>query len=213
MAGNKRRRAKGVIRKAEDDQVNTAPSPSASEPTSLSTSKKRRTSGGFHIAGDDQVNVASPPLASPPTFLSTFNLDSNYPIFKRFCDLLSIAEIVALTRTCKALSNLYRYLLPMHWDIDKNLRRFVDDPYRFRSQMGKCDALISGSFAVQFFERVTWTASDLDIFIQEGNRANAFKEHLIKIEGYALVKSQHREPYGMSSLVEVSGLEACLRRC
>ena len=75
-------------------------------------------------------------------FLSTFDRESHYPIFSALCDYLPIASIVSLTRTCKKLSGLYHYLLPVQWDVDKALRRFVDDPLGFRSQMARCDALM-----------------------------------------------------------------------
>lgn len=52
--------------------------------------------------------------------------------------------------------------------------------------MGKHDALISGSFAIQFFERVMWKESDLDIFIGQGPGAEALEDYLCKQEGYSL---------------------------
>ncbi|MCJ1267056.1 hypothetical protein MMC22_006941 [Lobaria immixta] len=46
------------------------------------------------------------------------------------------------------------------------------------------NALVSGSVAVQFFERVLWKESDLDIFIEEGKDAKAFGKYLTEREGY-----------------------------
>ena len=106
-------------------------------------------------------------VAIRPSFMSVFD--------RHMCDHLSIAEIVALTRTCKKYADLYQYLLPAQWNVDRKLRCFVRDPYGFRSQMAKTDALISGSFAFQFFERTSWKPSDLDIFVEHGEHGECAK--------------------------------------
>ena len=76
-----------------------------------------------------------------------------YHIYASLISYLSIAEVVTLTRTCKKLSNLYRELLRSLWDVDRDLRQFVKNPYEFRAQLGRQDALVSGQFAHQFFNR------------------------------------------------------------
>lgn len=119
-----------------------------------------------------------------PSFLDIFHLESRYPIFDRICSFLAIDSIIALTRTCRALSGLYQSLIPLQWNVDRHLSRFVRDPQLFRSQMAIRNALVSGSLAVQFFERVVWKESDLDIFIQEGKDAKAFGKYLTEKEGY-----------------------------
>ena len=48
--------------------------------------------------------------------------------------------------------------------------------------MGTFDALISGSFAVQFFEGVTWTESDLDIFVEYGSDAKEMEAYICSVE-------------------------------
>ncbi|MCJ1467351.1 hypothetical protein MMC07_005975 [Pseudocyphellaria aurata] len=50
--------------------------------------------------------------------------------------------------------------------------------------MGRYGALVSGGFATQFFERVLWKESDLDIYIEKGHEADAFGAYLISKEGY-----------------------------
>ncbi|RYP32147.1 hypothetical protein DL767_005383 [Monosporascus sp. MG133] len=52
--------------------------------------------------------------------------------------------------------------------------------------LGRSNALISGSFALQFFERVVWPDSDLDIMIQEGVGLEEMKGFLIDKERYRL---------------------------
>ncbi|KAL9627261.1 MAG: hypothetical protein Q9204_006697 [Flavoplaca sp. TL-2023a] len=129
-------------------------------------------------------------LAAPSeraiTFVNTFSRDAHYPIFSCLCDHLSIGGILALSKTCKDFSDIYDYLLPMYWNMDKRLQRFVNDPTGLRSKMGELDVLISGSFAIQFFERVTWPSSGLDLYVEEGERSDALYAYLVDSEGYTL---------------------------
>lgn len=123
---------------------------------------------------------------SNPSFLDIFDLESRFPVFDRICFYLPINSIIALTRTCRKLSTLYQSLIPRQWNVDRLLGRFVRNPQLFRSQMGRCDALVSGSAAIQFFDRVFWKEADLDIYIEEGENADAFGEYLTEMEGYKL---------------------------
>jgi hypothetical protein len=62
--------------------------------------------------------------------------------------------------------------------------------------MTRCDALISGSFALQFFDRVVWSESDLDIYVQhsrltaQSEESDALAQYLVSVEGYALDRMQ-----------------------
>ena len=136
-----------------------------------------------------------------PKAVGFLDLLQAYPIFSKISSFLAVRETVFLSRTCKALSHLHRTLLSSnHWDVDRDLRRFVKDPRRLRQQLGQHNALISGSFALQFFERVTWEKSDLDIFLGHGE-VESFKQYLVEEEGYRLVSDQI--DYGMEALLEV----------
>ena len=139
--------------------------------------KRHRGRRGFR---DDTLSVSS---SSRPEFLSVFDSETHYPIFSAFCGYLSISEIVSLTRTCKKLSGLYRYLLPVQWDVDEALRRYFDDPRCFRSQMAKCDALLTGQFATQYFERTVSEAQRLDVIVQRG-RSQLISNYLSNEVGY-----------------------------
>ena len=58
--------------------------------------------------------------------------------------------------------------------------------------MGICNALISGSFALQYFEGVRWTEPDLDMFVEDGSDATEMEHYLCKSEGYRV--SSERDP-------------------
>lgn len=134
----------------------------------------------------DFLSVAS---SSRPNFLGTFEPESHYPIFSTFCACLSIAEIVSLTRTCKLLSSLYQYLVPVQWDVDKALRHYVNDPHGFRSQLAKYDALVFGHCANDYFERTVGKCQYLDVAVQQGGGSELFSNYLSHGAGYAVTKS------------------------
>lgn len=119
------------------------------------------------------------------TFFHIFDT-SQYPIHSLICEYLPIGAIIALTRTCRRLSGLYKYLLSTQWNIHRSLRRFIHDPLALRSQMAKSDALISGSFALHFFDRSTWQPEDLDLYAQDGEQSSSLCKHLQTSEGYFL---------------------------
>ena len=50
--------------------------------------------------------------------------------------------------------------------------------------MGKHGALLSGSFTIQFFERVMWQESDLDVFVEKGVDPSNFERYLCEKGGY-----------------------------
>lgn len=117
--------------------------------------------------------------------------DRYYPIFLMIISCLDIHSIVSLTRTCKSLSGLYNELVPLLWDANRSLTRYVKDPKAFRSQLALGNALISGSFVVQFLDRVEYPDADLDIFVQSETGLYTAPDvslikHLVEKEGYIL---------------------------
>lgn len=145
-----------------------------------------------------------PDKMTKTSILDIMQLESRYPVFDRICSHLSIDSIIALTRTCRGLSTLYHSLIPLQWNVDRLLSRFVQDSQFFRSQMGKNNALVSGSVAIQFFERVVWKESDLDIYIEEGEKATAFGNYLTEEEGYEFQRATENGPYKMHDIKQVS---------
>lgn len=137
---------------------------------------------------------------SPPTLLSLLGHES--PIRNKIWELLPPDAAIMLSRTCKTLHSLHGGLC----DINHRLSRFVTDPIALRSLMGAHNALIAGSFAVQFFARLHYKEADLDIFLEKGSAVEAFDVHLRKIENYELegTGKEKGQPYMMGSLDEVS---------
>lgn len=105
------------------------------------------------------------------------------PIFDNIFDHLGIADIVALTRVSKALSTLYTDYVSLHWNVDKHLARFVADPKALRHHMGMNRSLIVGSIPMQFFSRLSWKDSSLDILVENGPEAEAMMAYIAS-QGY-----------------------------
>ncbi|QDS77712.1 hypothetical protein FKW77_004048 [Venturia effusa] len=130
----------------------------------------------------------------------------NWTIFNNVASRLPASDVFSLQRVCKATAPIYKELQRTGWNVDKRLGRFFRDPVLFRWTLGINDALVSGSFALQFFERVMWKESDLDIFVQEGAGFDNMCSHLIEKEGYALQSHQAQEQlrhYHVDLLVEI----------
>jgi hypothetical protein len=77
--------------------------------------------------------------------------DKYWTIFDTVASFLPIGDILALQRTCKVVAPIYEQLQKSQWNIDKRLERFFKDPRKFREKIGESEALVSGSFALQFF--------------------------------------------------------------
>lgn len=102
-------------------------------------------------------------------------------------DYLDFTDIISLTQVSKALSTIYPDLLLQQWDINAWVGRHVSDAKDFRRTRGRNNALIVGSLPLQFFSRVYWEGSSLDILVQEGQESDAIVSYIRK-EGYSTPK-------------------------
>lgn len=118
-----------------------------------------------------------------------------YPIFDSICAYLDPKDIYAFRLTTKQLSPFFEILFRSQWNINRKLTRFVRDPIGLRSQLGRHGALISGSFAVQFFDRGVWEAG-LDVYVH-GSNADGLGEYLVGREGYVVRDVRTEENGGL----------------
>ncbi|KAH9948728.1 hypothetical protein B0H21DRAFT_210856 [Amylocystis lapponica] len=85
------------------------------------------------------------------------------------CDIIfscsSPAALVRFSRTCRtALAAVKAYVVHA-FSINRHLSRFFDDVPAFRTLQARTSTLISGSSAVQFFDRSYYPESDLDLYV------------------------------------------------
>jgi hypothetical protein len=112
-----------------------------------------------------------------------------YPIFDNICAHLDPVDILFFRLTTKKLSPSFESLFKTQWNINRQLTGFVKDPVSLRSLLAEHDALISGSFALQFFEREIWDDCGLDIFVETlspSRTSDPLGEYLMGREGYEL---------------------------
>lgn len=134
----------------------------------------------------DNVNQSKITLSS---LLST----NNEPVRRSLASFLDPRSLLALSGTSQELRSSIRENV---WNINSRLQFFVEDPIAFRTILGNHQGLISGSFALQFFETVRWDDSDLDLFFEkehpnfgadkEGSGYQQMITHLVEMEGYSL---------------------------
>jgi len=65
--------------------------------------------------------------------------------------------------------------------------------------MARFNALLSGSFALQFFDRVVWKDSDLDVYVQspwlrsDNTSLLVLGQYLVSTDGFNIGKTQKVE--------------------
>ncbi|KAF8863521.1 hypothetical protein BDZ45DRAFT_670125 [Acephala macrosclerotiorum] len=166
------------------------PPKKGSRKSASKASKKKKTSS----KASSKASANTPPVSAR----SWQDIFLNYTIFDTISTQLNPRDLFALRATTKQLAGSFDTLFKTQWNINSSLGRFSRDPVRFRSMMAQCDALISGSFALQFFARKVWMDSDLDIYVQSGpaKRPQAFGQYLLAEEGYTLDNAKHVDIYG-----------------
>jgi hypothetical protein len=83
-----------------------------------------------------------------------------------FWPILSIVRLKAVNFLLKSIIEGY---IRNQWDIDSFLSEWFDGEHRpceFREVLGQCDGIVSGSQALQFFDRTYFPDSDFDIFLR-----------------------------------------------
>ena len=82
------------------------------------------------------------------------------------------------------MHTVYAWFAEKAWDPSWRYRRWFVHVNAFRRLLRRCNAVVSGSFALQFFDRKRYIGSDMDIFLRCAG-ADEFCAWLKK-EGYRL---------------------------
>ncbi|KAI0755934.1 hypothetical protein BC629DRAFT_1271974, partial [Irpex lacteus] len=104
---------------------------------------------------------------------------------------LSPADICQLAKTCRLMHGAIPRRLSSAFNLDGRLLSFFDDPSAFRVLQSRTGAIISGSFALQFFARTAFSKADLDIYVAASARSDVGSWLLS--QGYQFVARQRRE--------------------
>jgi hypothetical protein len=126
-----------------------------------------------------------------------------FPIANTLASFLETTDLINLSRTSISCYYAFKAVKSSQWNINNFLSPFLRDPRSFRSVMAECDAVISGSTALQFFDRVRWSESDLDIYIHIGESVHHKSQpivlktlgyHLMEKEGYQYTPDRRQHP-------------------
>ncbi|KAF9474977.1 hypothetical protein BDN70DRAFT_884255 [Pholiota conissans] len=87
-------------------------------------------------------------------------------------DDLSASELFKYGRTCKTIHAIVQSYIPRKFQVHKLLARYFtqEEIDHFRYLQAITGMLISGSTALQFFDRVEYPDSDLDLYLEHGYR-------------------------------------------
>ncbi|OJT15482.1 hypothetical protein TRAPUB_7353 [Trametes pubescens] len=127
-------------------------------------------------------------------------------IYEPIFDAVSAATLLRLARTCRAARAATAAYTRLAFNIDRLLARFFPSPplppapaphaharaRAFRGMQARTGTLISGSSALQFFDRTVYPESDLDLYVHAKHRREVGR-WLIE-EGYAFAPTEHQDP-------------------
>ncbi|KAF2993576.1 hypothetical protein E8E13_000011 [Curvularia kusanoi] len=89
------------------------------------------------------------------------------PVQMMILPYLDVADVIALTLTCKGFDQLQPTLKVTSYDVNRFLKRFFDDPLEFRSVQAECGAIIVGAEVRNWFSRSTLAPCNLEIHVAD----------------------------------------------
>lgn len=114
-----------------------------------------------------QLVNPSPPMSG----LLTIATEAQTDVLDRLLTLLAPADICRLAKACRLLHEAVPRRLSFIFNLDQLLLSFFDDPDAFRVLQSRTGAIISGSFALQFFTRTFFPQADMDLYVTAGARS------------------------------------------
>ena len=97
-----------------------------------------------------------------PSVAQTF---ARHPVYDSIFSSLTPASFARMSQVCRDIREVALDFATRAYNINRRLSYYFSDPLGFRSLMARNHLLISGSFALQFFDRTFYPTSDLDIYI------------------------------------------------
>lgn len=104
----------------------------------------------------------------------------------------SARALLRLARTSRAAYGAVNDYLSRAFDINNQLARFFDDFLGFRSLQARTASLISGSTALQFFDRTFYPESDLDVYVPATHKVEVGR--WILAQGYRFAPYSFQDP-------------------
>ncbi|PPQ98377.1 hypothetical protein CVT26_013837 [Gymnopilus dilepis] len=114
------------------------------------------------VAHGSCIRVAEPYIWSFEHFL----LRAPPSVICQLLQHVDILSLVSLSLTSKHLHDIYMWFAERAWDPSWRYRQWFVDVSAFRRLLRRCNAVVSGSFALQYFDRKRYVGSDMDIFLR-----------------------------------------------
>ena len=96
---------------------------------------------------------------------SLVHIFSRHPIYDNILSRLSPHALTRMSSVNRTIRAAVHDFSSRAYNVNRRLSRFVDDPLSFRSLMARTHMVISGSFALQLFDRTYYPDSDLDLYV------------------------------------------------
>ncbi|PPQ74440.1 hypothetical protein CVT26_001421 [Gymnopilus dilepis] len=120
-----------------------------------------------------------------------FLLRGSSSILLEIFNVIDIISLMTLSKCSKVLRRLFICYAQAKWDPAKRYRRWFSDVLEFRRVLRRSGAVISGSFALQYFDRSFYAESDMDLFVRIGGVGPLCE--FIRSQGYASIG--HHQDY------------------
>ncbi|KAK7696087.1 hypothetical protein QCA50_000730 [Cerrena zonata] len=114
--------------------------------------------------------------------------DLLYDIVLSYC---TPATFLRLSRTSQSAHAAVKSYMGRAFRLDSIYTRFFTSPVAFRQMQARTGALVSGSAALQFFDRSYYPEADMDIYVFAGFRFEV-AEFLFQ-DGYEFVPEEHQK--------------------
>ena len=102
-------------------------------------------------------------LVEQKTFLSTVILNTD--LSDLFLSCCTEVALLSVSRTCRIAHETVKEYMRRAFNINPILSSFITSPLSFRLLQARTGALISGSVALQFFDRSYSSEADLDVYV------------------------------------------------
>ncbi|RPD65283.1 hypothetical protein L226DRAFT_456156 [Lentinus tigrinus ALCF2SS1-7] len=92
---------------------------------------------------------------------------ARHPVYDTIFSCLTPASFARISRVCRDIREGAVDFATRAYNINRRLGYYFSDPLAFRALMARTRFFISGSFALQFFDRTFYPGSDLDLYVQK----------------------------------------------
>ena len=134
---------------------------------------------------NSMTSAEVPQFSTPPSFKLSNRVFTDPSISSVLFDFCSVVVLVQLLKTSHRLRNAVKAYIAKAFTVDRVISRYFDDPLSFRSMQASTATIISGSAALQFFDRSFYPSSDLDLYVPLSGAVTL--THFIIENGYTFV--------------------------